>query len=89
MEINLKGQIVVLDEAHNIEDSVREATSQKITQEQIQRALHDMDVLSKNGLPQCVCVGGRGGGGGLHQESITKEQRPVHWSWSGCRDGSL
>lgn len=45
MEISLKGQIVLLDEAHNIEDSAREAASQSITQEQIQRALQDMDGL--------------------------------------------
>ena len=47
MEINLKGQIILLDEAHNIEDSVRDAASQSVTQEQIQKALHDMDVLSE------------------------------------------
>ncbi|KAK7088030.1 Fanconi anemia group J protein homolog isoform X2 [Littorina saxatilis] len=50
MEINLKGQIVMLDEAHNIEDCVREAASQTITQEQIQKALHDMDVLIEKGV---------------------------------------
>ena len=56
MEINLKGQIVILDEAHNIEDCVREAASQNITQEQIQRALHDMDVLSKTGVFVYLCM---------------------------------
>ncbi|XP_025091156.1 Fanconi anemia group J protein homolog isoform X2 [Pomacea canaliculata] len=50
MEISLKGQIVLLDEAHNIEDSAREAASQSITQEQIQRALQDMDTLMDNGI---------------------------------------
>ena len=32
MEINLKGQIVILDEAHNIEDSARAAASWSVTQ---------------------------------------------------------
>ena len=32
MEINLKGQIVILDEAHNIEDSARSAASWSVTQ---------------------------------------------------------
>ena len=70
MEINLKGQIVILDEAHNIEDSAREAASQKITQEQIQKALHDMDVLSKTGVHVCVCVWG----GGNEERESEREQ---------------
>lgn len=62
MEISLKGQIVLLDEAHNIEDSAREAASQSITQEQIQRALQDMDTLSRSfiyiykmGIKEIIC----------------------------------
>ena len=31
MQINLAGQVVVLDEAHNMEDSAREAASQTLT----------------------------------------------------------
>ncbi|XP_076473063.1 uncharacterized protein LOC143302332 [Babylonia areolata] len=49
MEINLKGQIVLLDEAHNIEDFVREAASQTLSQEQIRKALTDMDGLIEKG----------------------------------------
>ncbi|XP_072164417.1 Fanconi anemia group J protein homolog [Diadema setosum] len=45
MEINLKGQIVVLDEAHNIEDSAREAASLKVTTEQLQETTDELDRL--------------------------------------------
>lgn len=50
MEINLKDQIVLLDEAHNIEDAAREAASQSFTKEQIQRALHNMDELMERNI---------------------------------------
>ncbi|KAK7481564.1 hypothetical protein BaRGS_00027213, partial [Batillaria attramentaria] len=50
MEINLKDQIVLLDEAHNIEDAAREAASQSFTQEQIQRALQNMDELMEKNV---------------------------------------
>ncbi|KAL8591949.1 hypothetical protein ACOMHN_020427 [Nucella lapillus] len=50
MEINLKGQVVLLDEAHNIEDSVREAASQSITQDQVTKAMDDMDGLMERGI---------------------------------------
>ncbi|XP_059139041.1 Fanconi anemia group J protein homolog isoform X2 [Physella acuta] len=45
MSISLKGHIVILDEAHNIEDSAREAASQSISQEIIQKAVADIDSL--------------------------------------------
>lgn len=32
MDIQLKGQILILDEAHNIEDSARSAAGWKVTQ---------------------------------------------------------
>lgn len=43
MNINLKGSILILDEAHNIEDSCREAGSLSITQDQIFDALRDCE----------------------------------------------
>lgn len=45
MEINLSGQIVILDEAHNMEDCAREAASLTVTQSSLIDAingLHDM-----------------------------------------------
>ena len=47
MDIKLRGQEVILDEAHNIEDAAREAASRSVTQEDIRRAKLDMDNLSK------------------------------------------
>lgn len=54
MLIDLREQVVVLDEAHNMEDSAREAASQTVTSvqlEDVSKELHD------------ICEGvGRGGG---------------------------
>ena len=40
MEISLKNNIVILDEAHNIEDSARSAASGQFTQNQIRQGLY-------------------------------------------------
>ncbi|CAG5124041.1 unnamed protein product [Candidula unifasciata] len=45
MQINLKGHVVILDEAHNIEDSAREAASQSLTQDSILKAIWDIESL--------------------------------------------
>ena len=46
MEINLKEQIVILDEAHNIEDSARESASNSVEQDKLTEALEDLDNMS-------------------------------------------
>ena len=46
MEINLKGQVVILDEAHNIEDSAREAASFSVTETQLMDACSDIQNIS-------------------------------------------
>ncbi|XP_070573083.1 Fanconi anemia group J protein homolog isoform X2 [Ptychodera flava] len=45
MEIVLKDQVVVLDEAHNIEDSSRDAASFRVTQEELEDAMDELDKL--------------------------------------------
>ena len=45
MEISLKDQIVVLDEAHNVEDSARDAASLTLTAVDLQNTLDDLDRL--------------------------------------------
>ncbi|XP_061073345.1 Fanconi anemia group J protein [Conger conger] len=45
MEINLKGQVVVLDEAHNIEDCARESASYTLEQSQLLAARNDIDAM--------------------------------------------
>jgi len=47
MLINLKDQIVVLDEAHNIEDSAREAASVELTSLQFEDTKKDLQDMSK------------------------------------------
>ena len=47
MEIVLTNQIVILDEAHNIEDSAREASSFSVTQSQLLDAMQDLDTLGR------------------------------------------
>lgn len=43
MDISLKNHVVVLDEAHNIEDSSREAASCTITQMEMREARHHLE----------------------------------------------
>ncbi|XP_071093309.1 Fanconi anemia group J protein homolog [Haliotis cracherodii] len=50
MEINLKDQIIILDEAHNIEDSSREAGSQSLRQELIQKAITELRAMVNAGV---------------------------------------
>ena len=45
MEINLKGQVVILDEAHNIEDASREAASFSVNQKQLLDAAENLQHL--------------------------------------------
>lgn len=45
MDINLKGQIVVLDEAHNIEDCARESASFTLNQAQLREARDDLEAM--------------------------------------------
>jgi Rad3-related DNA helicase len=52
MSINLKEQIVILDEAHNIEDACREATSFIITKIQLDIAKQEIELASKLSQPE-------------------------------------
>ncbi|TSN39293.1 Fanconi anemia group J protein [Bagarius yarrelli] len=45
MDIDLKGQIVVLDEAHNIEDCARESASFTLNQAQLREARDDIEMM--------------------------------------------
>ena len=49
LDINLKNQIVILDEAHNIEDSARDAASWKVNQENVREAIQDLEAVAANG----------------------------------------
>ncbi|XP_044286098.1 Fanconi anemia group J protein isoform X2 [Varanus komodoensis] len=50
MEINLKNQVVVLDEAHNIEDSARESSSYTVTEAQLSSAREELDTMVNNNI---------------------------------------
>ncbi|XP_053563319.1 Fanconi anemia group J protein [Bombina bombina] len=50
MEINLKDQVVILDEAHNIEDCARESASFSMTEAQIKFARDEMDSMVNHGI---------------------------------------
>ena len=47
MDIHLKNNIVILDEAHNIEDSARGAASYDMTQAAIKEAMTDLENMMK------------------------------------------
>ncbi|KAG8122635.1 hypothetical protein E2320_018117 [Naja naja] len=48
MEIELKDQVVILDEAHNIEDCARESASYSVTEEQLKLAREELDAMVNN-----------------------------------------
>ena len=47
MNIDLTDQVVILDEAHNIEDSSRDAASWSVTTQKLEEAMNDLDYFSK------------------------------------------
>ncbi|XP_039938680.2 Fanconi anemia group J protein isoform X1 [Hirundo rustica] len=52
MDIKLKDQVVILDEAHNIEDCARESVSYGVTESQLQAAREELDVMVNNSIRQ-------------------------------------
>lgn len=50
MQINLSGQIVILDEAHNIEDSAREAGSFSLSEHALANTTSDLEFLISDGI---------------------------------------
>ncbi|TFK12816.1 cell cycle control protein 50A [Platysternon megacephalum] len=50
MEINLKDQVVILDEAHNIEDCARESASYSVTETQLRFAREELDNMVVNNI---------------------------------------
>ncbi|KFP80428.1 Fanconi anemia group J protein, partial [Apaloderma vittatum] len=52
MEINLKGQVVILDEAHNIEDCARESVSYSVTESQLRAAREELDSMVNSNIRQ-------------------------------------
>jgi len=49
MLIDLTGKVVILDEAHNIEDSAREAASLSVTNFQLEEVTSELEDLSELG----------------------------------------
>ncbi|KFP84246.1 Fanconi anemia group J protein, partial [Acanthisitta chloris] len=52
MDIHLKGQVVILDEAHNIEDCARESVSYSVTESQLRAARDELDYMVTNNIRQ-------------------------------------
>uniref|UniRef100_A0A673B8E6 DNA 5'-3' helicase n=1 Tax=Sphaeramia orbicularis TaxID=375764 RepID=A0A673B8E6_9TELE len=50
MEINLAGQILVLDEAHNIEDCARESASYTLTQQSLLMCRDELEGMIRNNI---------------------------------------
>ena len=50
MEISIKNQVIILDEAHNIEDSAREGASFTMTQEEIIDSMRDLEKMAETGV---------------------------------------
>ncbi|XP_049716954.1 Fanconi anemia group J protein [Elephas maximus indicus] len=50
MDINLKEQVVILDEAHNIEDCARESASYSVTEVQLWFARDELDSMVNNNI---------------------------------------
>ncbi|KAM9001014.1 Fanconi anemia group J protein isoform 3-T3 [Sarcophilus harrisii] len=50
MDINLKEQIIILDEAHNIEECARESASYSVTEVQLRFARDELDIMVSNNI---------------------------------------
>ncbi|XP_012381353.2 Fanconi anemia group J protein [Dasypus novemcinctus] len=50
LDINLKEQVVILDEAHNIEDCARESASYSVTEVQLRFARDELDSMVNNNI---------------------------------------
>ncbi|XP_008069038.1 Fanconi anemia group J protein [Carlito syrichta] len=50
MDLNLKEQVVILDEAHNIEECARESASYSVTEVQLRYARDELDSLVNNNI---------------------------------------
>ena len=53
MLINIADQVVIFDEAHNMEDSARDAASSSVTCPQLEEVLYEMGELCKYILYTC------------------------------------
>ncbi len=49
MNINLKGAVLILDEAHNIEESCRAATSLQVEENELREAMRSLEEMSRTG----------------------------------------
>lgn len=47
MEISLKDQVVILDEAHNMEDTSRDSAGEKIGDDALEKAVNELDEMSQ------------------------------------------
>lgn len=47
MQLNLKGQIIILDEAHNIEDICREVASVSFREDHLQVVVNECETVAK------------------------------------------
>ena len=60
MSIGLRSNVIILDEAHNIEDSAREAASGSFTQENFRLVLNDCETVTQDCSSLVVsALGGR------------------------------
>lgn len=50
MNVQLKGHVIIVDEAHNIEDQCRDAASLKLDQNNLNLAKMDCEKVSKFGV---------------------------------------
>jgi len=50
MKLQLKGHVIIVDEAHNIEDQCREAASLQLDQTNLNLAKMDCEKMSKLGM---------------------------------------
>ncbi|XP_041348018.1 Fanconi anemia group J protein homolog [Gigantopelta aegis] len=90
MEINLKHNIIILDEGHNIEDSAREAGSQTIMDDKLSKVITELDALIEANIKLADHLTIKKMCSGLemfiHRESEDLEQKDFNTSckiWAG------
>ena len=56
MNLNLRNEVVILDEAHNIEDSARDGASYTVDQDELIDARDDLEKLAKFHNYPALCI---------------------------------
>ena len=56
MDLHLEGNVIVLDEGHNVEDTARDSASLAVTVIQLEEVVDEMDKMCMYMYSVCMCI---------------------------------